>query len=68
MPSRNTSRYGHLRFVIPVLVVVGIVYCATSYYEGGVTRLKVTAEIWLAASIVAVLVGLLLRRFSKVKM
>jgi hypothetical protein len=56
-----------LSFTIPVLVIAGIFYCAWGYYAGGVSRLKETAVVWLAASIVAVLVGLWLRRMGQVK-
>jgi hypothetical protein len=57
----------HLRFVIPVLLVVGIIYCVTAHYAGGVMRLKETAGVWLVASTVAVLIRLWLRGFSQVK-
>jgi hypothetical protein len=56
-----------LSFSIPVLVIAGILYSAWGYYAGGVSRLKESAVVWLAASIVAVGAGLWLRRFGQVK-
>ena len=56
-----------LSFTIPVLVIAGMFYCAWGYYAGGASRLKETAVVWLAASIVAVLLGLGLRRIGQVK-
>ena len=49
--------YEQLLRIVPVLVVVGIVCCVRAYRAGGGSELKVTARVWLAASMVAVLLG-----------
>jgi hypothetical protein len=59
--------FQRLSFTIPVLVIAGILFCAWGYYLGGMSKLLEHAAVWLAASIVAILLGLWLRRSSQVK-
>jgi hypothetical protein len=59
--------FQRLSFTIPVLVIAGIFFCVWGYYEGGMSKLIEHAVVWLAASIVATLLGLWLRRSSQVK-
>jgi len=56
---------GSLAFIIPVLILVGVGYCAWGYHEGGVSKLEETAVVWLASSTIAVLLGRWLRRPSR---
>jgi hypothetical protein len=60
-------RLDRLSFTIPVLIIAGMFYCMWSYYAEGASRLKETAEVWLGASVVAILLSLGLRRISQVK-
>jgi hypothetical protein len=56
-----------LTFTIPVLVIAGTLLLRLGYYAGGVSTLRETAVVWLAASIVAVLLGVGLRKIGQVK-
>jgi hypothetical protein len=60
------SFYDSLSVVIAVLIVAGIVLCLRAYSAGGLSDLRETAAIWLAASVVAVLVGRWLRKLGQV--
>jgi hypothetical protein len=46
--------YDSLFFIVPVLTVVGIVFCLRVYSAGGVSNLEATALVWIMASAVAV--------------
>jgi|SRR5271157_5436705 len=59
--------HDRLSFTIPVLVIAGILLCAWGYYAGGVSKLKETAVVWFAASVIAILFGRWLRRSGHVK-
>jgi hypothetical protein len=56
-----------LSFTIPVLIVAGIFFSVWGYFVGGVPKAIEHAVVWFAASIVAVLLGVWLRRSSPVK-
>jgi len=56
-----------LSFTIPVLVIAGIFSSIWGYFIGGRLKAVEHALIWYAASIVAVLLGVWLRRSSQVK-
>jgi hypothetical protein len=62
--------YDRLRFIIPVLVLMGIIFCIVcirAYYEGGLPKLEETAAVWLTAALVSVLAGFWLRKLRQVK-
>jgi hypothetical protein len=59
--------FQRLSFTIPVLILAGIFFSVAGYFIGGVPKAVEHAVVWFAASIVAVLLGLWLRRSSQVK-
>jgi hypothetical protein len=59
--------FQQLSFTIPVLILAGIFSSVAGYFIGGVPKAIELAVVWLAASTVAVLLGLWLRRRSQVK-
>jgi len=60
-------KFQRLSFTIPVLVLAGIFLSVWGYFIGGAPKAAELAVVWFAASIVAVLLGLWLRRGSQVK-
>ncbi len=56
-----------LSFTIPVLILAGILVSLWGYFIGGAPKAIELAVVWLAAAIVAILLGLWLRRTSQVK-
>jgi hypothetical protein len=60
-------KFQPLSFTIPVLVLAGIFFSVVGYLIGGVPKAIEHAVVWLAASTVAILLGLWLRRSSQVK-
>jgi hypothetical protein len=63
--QRRPLDSGSLSFIIPVLVLMGVVYCVWGYYEGGVSKSEEIFLVWLTASVVALLLGRWLRRPSQ---
>ena len=60
-------KFQPLSFTIPVLVLAGILNSVWGYFSGGVPKAIEHAVVWLAASIVGILLCLWLRRNSRVK-
>jgi hypothetical protein len=60
-------KFQRLSFTIPVLILAGVFLSVWGYFIGGVPKAVELAVVWFAASIVAVLLGLWLRRSSPVK-
>jgi len=60
-------KFQPLSFTVPVLIVAGVFLSVWGYFIGGVPKAIELAVVWLAASTVAILLGLWLRRSSQVK-
>jgi hypothetical protein len=60
-------KFQPLSFTIPVLVLAGIFFSIWGYFIGGMPKAVEHAVVWYAASIVAVLLGLWVRRSSQAK-
>ena len=60
-------KFQTLSFTIPVLILAGIFFFVWGYFMGGLPKAMEIAVVWLAASTVAVLLGLWLRRSTQVK-
>jgi hypothetical protein len=60
-------KFPPLSLTIPVLVLAGIINCVWGYFLGEVPKVIEFAVVWLAVSIVVILLGLWLGRRSQVK-
>jgi hypothetical protein len=60
-------KFPDLSFTIPVLVLAGIFVSVWAYFVGGLPKAMELAAVWFAASTVAVLLGIWLRRSILVK-
>jgi hypothetical protein len=60
-------KFQRLSFTIPVLILAGILFSIAGYLIAGAPKAIEHAMVWLAASMVAILLGLWLRRSSQVK-
>jgi drug/metabolite transporter (DMT)-like permease len=54
-----------LSFVIPVLLIVGTFYSIWAYYTRGISGLRTRSEVWLSASVAAILINLLVRKLGE---
>jgi hypothetical protein len=60
-------KFQPLSFTVPVLILAGIFFSVAGYFIGGVPKSIEHAVVWLAASIVALLLRLWLLSSSQVK-
>jgi len=60
-------KFPPLSFTVPVLILAGIISFVWGYFIGGVPKALDLAVVWLAVSIVVILLGLWLRRNRQVK-
>jgi hypothetical protein len=60
-------KFQRFSFTISVLILAGIFFSVWGYFIGGMPKAMEHAVVWFSASIVAILLGVWLRRSTQVK-